>query len=162
MAANTYYFTGKCNWAKVYKPDTKFTPGKYSLDFIFANKEDIKEFKAIKLRNVIKVDDDGNQYVNLGRKLGKKPWPKEVPIEEREDWGPPEVVDKDGNKFDKLIGNGSTVAVEIVAYDGQLGKGSRLEKVVVIEHVPYEREGGDNEDEAPKTGAAVKPAGLPF
>jgi hypothetical protein len=153
-----YYFTGTTNWAKVFKPDMKFEPGAYKMDFVFASKEDAKEFKAIKLRNAIKVDDDGNQYVSLQRKLGKKPWAPD------EEWGPPVVVDSEGNKFEKLIGNGSKVAIELDVWDGKLGRASRLEKVVVIDHVAYEKAPEDDGggEEAPKAPSQKKPAGLPF
>lgn len=155
--ADTYYFTGKCRWAKLFKPDTKFAPGAYKVDLIL-DKEQIKQFKALKLRNAIKVDDDGNQFVTLSRKLGTKPWAPE------EEWGPPIVVDKDGNKFEKLIGNDSELACELVTYGGgDKFMGSRLEKVVVINHVAYERPADENAPEqAPKEGAAKKPSGLPF
>lgn len=159
MATNNYYFQGPCKWAKVYKPDMKFDPGYYGLD-VYLDEDQQKEFKAIGLRNKFKQDEDGT-CVGFRRKVGKQPW---APFA---DWGPPEVVDKDGKPFKELIGNGSVVAVEVVVYDtAKFGKGSRLEKVVVIDHVPYEKEdpsGVEPEegDDKPKP-ATAKPKGLPF
>lgn len=158
MAADTFYFQGPCKWAKVYKPDMKFEPGSYSID-IGLDEEAEAQFKEIGLRNKIKEDEDG-RYAGFKRKLGKKPWAPD------EDWGPPEVVDAKGQPFKELIGNGSIVAIELVVYDTvKFGKGSRLEKVVVVKHVPYEKDDtpADGEEAPPKEeGAKAKPKGLPF
>lgn len=155
--AETYFFQGPCKWAKVYKPDTKFKPGHYSID-VYLDDDAVKEYKKIGLRNKVKEDEDG-KFVSFRRKLGKWPDGNEI--------GPPEVVDKDNNKFDKLIGNLSEVAIEVRVYDaGDFGKGSRLNKVVVVKHVAYEKKeaeaSGEAEDEAPKAVGKAKPKGLPF
>lgn len=161
MAVDTYYFQGACKWAKVYKPDMKFEPGNYSID-VYLDEDAQKEFKATGLRNKPKEDEDGTS-VSFRRKVGNKPWaPDEM-------WGPPEVVDAKGEPFKELIGNGSIVAVEVVVYDtAKYGKGSRLEKVVVVKHVPYnkeepaEGEGDTSKASKPEAGAKAKPKGLPF
>lgn len=56
--------------------------------------------------------------------------------------GSPSVVRADGSQWnpdeDGLIGNGSTGFVIVSVYDTKTGKGTRLEGVQVIDHVPYE------------------------
>lgn len=63
----------------------------------------------------------------------------------------PEVVDGDDNEFTALIGNGSKVQVvaELVGFPGKTLKALRLQKVKVLEHVPYEKSG------SPDTAAVI-------
>lgn len=155
MAVETYYFEGECQWAKVFKPDTKFEPHAYKID-IFLEKEGFEIHKASGLKNKAKFTEEGRKYVTFSNKVGK--WPSGDPID------PPIIVDAKGEKFDKLIGNGSKVVIEVAVYDTQkFGKGHRLMKVVVVEHVVYEKPADENADpeEAEKPGKA-KPKGLPF
>jgi len=58
----------------------------------------------------------------------------------------PEVVDADDNEFTALIGNGSKVQViaELVGFPGKTLKALRLQKVKVLEHVPYEKPESDD------------------
>lgn len=148
--ATKYYFEGECQWAKVFKPDTQFEPHAYKID-VFLTKEGFETHKASGLKNKAKFTEDGKKYVTFRNQVGK--WPSGDPI------APPEVVDKNGGKFEKLIGNGSKVAIEVDVYDaGKFGKGHRLVKVVVVDHVVYEKP----ESESPKESGNPKPKGLPF
>lgn len=63
--------------------------------------------------------------------------------------GPPKVADSEGNPWDSstFIGNGSKVEVWFEVYDTKMGKGTRLEGIKVLEHVPYETD----EDYEPKS-----------
>lgn len=154
MATEYYYFEGECQWAKVYKPDTQFEPHAYKID-VFLDKEGFEVHKASGLKNKAKFTDEGKKYVTFNNKVGT--WPSGDPID------PPIVVDKDGNKFDKLIGNGSKVAVEVAVYDaGKFGKGHRFTKVVVVDHVPYEKPVEGVNEEGEKPVGKAKPKGLPF
>lgn len=152
MASETYYFEGEFQWAKVFKPDTQFEPNAWKID-IFLDKEGFEVHKASGLKNKPKFTEDGRKYVTFNRKVGKTPWGDEV--------GPPIVVDKDGNKVEKLVGNGSKGVIEVTVYDtAKFGKGHRLEKVVVTELVEYNKEEPVKEEDKPK--GTRKPAGLPF
>lgn len=135
MAKTTLTFSGKSKWAKVYKPDGKFSPDdpKYSID-VALSMEDFMKFKSFKVRNDGKPED-GKMWVTFRRKSSE---------------GKPTIVDKDGNAFDKNIGNGSDVTVKILIEDfeskkyGKLVR-SRLEAVRVdnlVEYVPEEAVAG--------------------
>lgn len=151
MATEKYYFEGKCKWAKVFKPDTKYAPGAYKID-IYLDKEGRDILKKTGLKLKVKEDDDGF-FVTFQRKLGKWPDGNEI--------GAPEVLDSAGAKFEKLIGNDSEVAVEVSVYQAGDFKGHRLNKVVVTKHVPYEKDEAGEAEESKEPGKA-KPKGLPF
>lgn len=154
MAAEFFYITGKCKWAKVFKPDTQFEPNAWKID-IYLDEEGLATHKESGLKTKVKEDEDG-KFVGFSRKCGVFPWGDEIP--------PPEVVDAKGNKFEKLIGNMSTVAIEFEVYDTKkFGKGHRLNKVVVIDHVEYNKDDTPApSSEAEKPAGKKKPAGLPF
>lgn len=156
MAGQNFYFQGPCKWAKVYKPDMKFEPGSYSVD-LYLDDDALAEYKKIGLRNKI-GEDEGGKFVGFKRKVGVKPWAPD------EQWGPPEVVDAKGNPFKELIGNGSILAVEVATFNtAKYGMASRLEKVVVVKHVAYEKdETPPGAEPDPNPSPTKKPAGLPF
>lgn len=72
--------------------------------------------------------------------------------------GEPDVVKADGTKWDYdedgPIGNGSTVEVTLLVYDTSRKAivGTRLDKVKVLEHKPYNPD-GDEEEAAPAPAA---------
>jgi streptogramin lyase len=78
--------------------------------------------------------DDGRYLVQLRRFWVHDTYP--------ELGGTPDVVDASGKQWNVeengLIGNGSTAFVKVNVYDTKTGKGTRLEGVQVINHVPYE------------------------
>lgn len=135
----TYYYSGKVKWAKVYKPDEKY--GKYSLNFYPTTPEEVKEIKATGIKNGTKEDEDGVYYVF------------------RSDTAPV-VVDKDGQAFNDLIGNGSTCKVKLAVEQftskkwGKVVR-SALAGVQVEDLVVYEKPDTDG------TFDGVKPK-LPF
>lgn len=63
------------------------------------------------------------------------------------EFAPLKVVDAEGNPFTQEVGNGSVCTLKIFCYrsDGMLN--TQLETVVVVDHVPFVRNGGDSFDE---------------
>lgn len=154
MATETFYFSGTCKWAKVYKPDMKFEP-QYTID-LYMDDESWDSYADSGLRLKKKEDEDG-EYVGFRRKVAGPEW--------KPDMGPPTVIDAKGNEFKELIGNGSKVTIKVDVYDTKMGKGHRLETVRVDEHVKYEapKEEPEVEDEPKKeTKSKPKTKGLPF
>lgn len=134
--------SGEAKWASVIKPNTTYEPC-WTIDVVInaAQKKNLEDagFKT-------KVDKDGDTVFKVKRKVTSM---------EGKDFDPPEVVDTAGNPFTKLIGNKSKVKVKFSAYDwtafGNAGKAAWLDKVIVLEHVPYEEEDETDFD----TGAPV-------
>lgn len=92
---STHYFTGKSQWAKVYKPDEKY--GKYSID-VLLDMSQYKDMKALGLKNNGKPDDTGKMWVTFRR---------------NKDDGAPVVVNAAGEPSQDTIGNGSTCTVKL-------------------------------------------------
>ena len=69
--------------------------------------------------------------------------------------GEPKVLTEDGDNWDYdedgPIGNGSEVEVVLSVYDTSRKNivGTRLEKVKVVKHVPYNPDGDDDDDDEP-------------
>ena len=149
MATETYFFKGKCKWAKVYPGQEKSQFGdRFSLDFY---PEDQEAFKATGVQLHPKEDEDGVKY-QLRRE------PQKLIRGELVNFGPPQVFDKANKPFTDAIGNGSTVTVKIAVYDTVKGKGHRLDAVRVEDLVVYKKEDGDGAKAHPK-GEVPK---LPF
>lgn len=140
MASSIHYFSGKCKWAKVFKPDERYN--KFSIDVALTGKQ-LEEFNKLGLRGKPKIDEEGNHWVTFRR----DPASQVYKSGERVPAGPPSVSDPDGNSFSGIIGNGSDVTVKIQVYsweNKQYGKGmgSRLEAVRVDNLVEYKRDDG--------------------
>lgn len=122
MAKQEYTFRGKAKWAQVYK-QSQYED--YRLNF-FPDDATRKAIKATGTKCGIKDDKDGDGLYYTFRSKIKPP-----------------VVDKEGKPFTALIGNGSTVSIQLSVEDftSQYGPNSRtvLLGVVVEEHVPYEK-----------------------
>lgn len=127
--------TGKCKWASVQQPNTKFEPC-WTIDIILSDQQGKSLEKA---GYKIKKDKDGDLIFKIKRKVASM---------KGKTFDPPTVVDREGNEFKKLIGNGSEVKVKFTGYtweaSGDSGKSGWLDKVMVLNHVPYEEE--DEED----------------
>lgn len=129
MAGTTSYhtFKGTCKFAQLYRPN-KFN--KYSIN-LYPDKKSKEAYIKSGCQSEFKEDDDGS-YITLRRnsqfltQAGKLM-----------EFGPPVVTDAEGNAFDKLIGNGSTVEITVATYDTGKGKGTRLDRVKVLKHVEY-------------------------
>lgn len=138
MSTEIYYWSGKVNWAKVYKPDEKYK--NYTVDFYPDNPDEIP---ASGLTLEAKTNEDG-VYFRIKRPVEK------IIKDELVHFGPPKVflntgeVDENGvpkvEPFTKLIGNGSRVTLKVQVYTAGKFVGHRLESVRVDEHVPYEKD----------------------
>lgn len=143
MATATHYFSGKCRWAKLFKPDDKYA--KYNIDVQLDEKQQAL-YKTFKLKGPIKEDG----FVTFRRK---------------DTDGKPDVVGPEGQPIIDLVGNDSevTVKVSIYDYDNKFGKGqgARMEAVMVDKLVKYEKpEEGANSERTPQA-AAAPPASVP-
>ena len=123
------YLSGIAKWVKVYpgQEDTKF--GKRAGLDLYLDEESLPTFKASGSRIELRENEDG-KFIKLTRDIDKTF--KDIPL------GYPKVFDKEVNTFDKIIGNGSRVAAKVVIYDSKFGKGTRLEAIQVLDHVPYD------------------------
>ena len=133
---------GIAEWAKVFEQnrDMEGYGGKY------------KETDGACTIDLILDDDNVQRLLSAGCSKQPKPDPegrgKRMRFERKfktgYDWssGPPIVTKADDSiwslKEDGLIGNGSTVEVDITIYDTQYGNsGSRLDRIKVTEHIPF-------------------------
>lgn len=140
MANEKVILSGRIMWAKgLYVPD-RYEDGPLMYTFPFypdptslAIFEELK--KKYKLRNNIKSDNKG-KYIVLRRPHDPREYEGKTIFE----GGPPEVLATDGSPFDPevIIGNGSTVSVLLDVYSTGKSGGSRVEKVKVVELIPYE------------------------
>lgn len=147
MATDKYIFSGVCKWAMLSKPDEKFEPA-YKLN-LYLDEDNKAQYNATGLKGAIRTDEDG-EYVVFKRK---------VSVGSRT-YGPPEVMDAEGNPVEGFIGNGSKVTVKVEVYDApRYGvKGHRILGVRVDELIKYEPDGeaagaavdGGGETHAPK------------
>lgn len=122
---------GTTMWAKVVNPDTKYVPHKYKVPLILSQPE-LKKVKDSGITLRPKKTEDG-VLVTFTRPVSKNI--KGVETE----FGPPEVL-MDGKPYDGFIGNGSEVTLNVSVYDTPLGKGHRLNKVIVHKLVEYNPE----------------------
>jgi len=131
MATQTFYFKGKCNWAKLFKPDQKYDY--FGMDFY---PDDVEAFKATGTQLRPNKNEDGETFFKVKRH------PSAMIKGELVNFGGPVVLDAKNNDMTDAVGNGSTVTLKLSIYDSQVGKGTRLESVRVEELVPYEGKDG--------------------
>lgn len=147
-------FQGKCKWACLDHPDTKFSiEGKWSIR-LYPTQESydaILELKKEGIRNVLKKDEDG-YYTTFSRPCQKMFKGRLKAFE------PPVIEDKDGSPLPRStrIGNGSDVTITIEVYyfttpQKTEGAAARLASVRIDNLVPYTRE-----DYNPKEQRAAK------
>lgn len=165
MATEFYKFTGKAKWAKIYEPEEFRGSTNWKID-VYLDKKQLDARKKAGIQSKVYEDEDGT-YVTF-----KRPKTKLIKGVLNEFSGP-KVFDKDGEtlvSYHKnadgtnwermgnpvLIGNGSTVEVEVAVYDTSMGKGQRLESIKVIDLIEYKSDGGGNtiikSGDAPTTG----------
>lgn len=142
MAAKIFYFTGPVKWAKVYDHNVDEYGGtEFASIDVYLDEENLTRFKESGSRLKLREDDEGT-FVKFRRNIENKVNP---------DWGGvPKVIDPEGEPFVDLIGNGSVCTIKVTVYDTKMGKGTRLEKVRVDEHVEFSK---DNQEE--QTGEGV-------
>lgn len=131
MATQFFYIEGTVNWAKVYEPVLKYqskTEYEWSLDFKPDNPEEFTATKSQKKfrDGFIKLTRDVERNDKDGNKINEEPPKVLIRVEE------------ENVPFTSLIGNGSKAIVKVAVYDTRMGKGTRLEGLVVLDHVPYE------------------------
>lgn len=122
---------GKCLWAKVQQPDTKFDPnGVWSIDLIPERAEDLEYFRSKGYK--VKTTDKGEETVQFKRKV------KRANGGENQK---PKVVNAHKEPVESLIGNGSVVNVQYQEYSGTNSfgpyQGLELKGVQVLELVEY-------------------------
>jgi len=131
------YVTGKCHYASLVEPNTKFEPV-WSIQIeVDDNNRSVIEGAGLTISN--KGDDRGD-FVTIKRKV--------VRADGTQKQGPV-VKDSQNNNWDgKLIANGSTVNVKAVpfewTYAGKSGISADLAAVQVIDFIEYT--GGDGSD----------------
>lgn len=129
-----HFFTGKCKWAKLDKPDEKYN--KYAID-LYLDSETEKAFYDTGLSLRVKSDEEG-KFVTFSRGIdrlleGMEEKPKKL-IRTGEEDGKPVY-----EPFEDLIGNGSIVTVKVDVYKlkSRPGNGHRLEAVAVEDLVVF-------------------------
>ena len=129
MPSTTLYLSGIAKWVKVYPGQEDLKYGKKAVLDLYLDEESFPMFKASGSRIEVRENEDG-KFIKLTRDVDKAF--KDVPL------GHPKVIDTEGKPFDKIIGNGSRIVAKTVIYDSKFGKGTRLEAVQVLDHVPYD------------------------
>lgn len=122
MSEQVYHFSGKGKWIKT-KPNKW---GKWDMQFYPASKDVREALKATGIKNKPQVDDDTNEVYYILRN-DKQPY---------------DILNKDGQPLEKLVGNGSeiTIALWVETFNspahGPQAR-SRLEAVVVDNLIEY-------------------------
>lgn len=155
MGTRKVVVTGKGYWMKVFEQNRDLTGfndalkdigGQCVMD-IDLTSEEVDKLKRAKFMSAGKPSPEGN---GLTRMKLKRKWTEEY------GGGAPEVLKADGTPWnyevDGAIGNGSTVAAIVYVYDTKAKGiyGARLEKIKVLEHIPYV---ADEFEGAGQTGA---------
>ena len=132
------YITGKCHYASITEPNTKFEPV-WSIQ-VEVNEDNRPIIEKAGLSVANKGDDRGD-FVTIKRKvLRKDGTQRQGPV----------VKDSQNNNWDgKLIANGSTVNVKAVpfewSYAGKSGVSADLAAVQVVDFIEYSSGGDDFE-----------------
>lgn len=128
MASTYHYFSGKCKWAMLNKPDSKYNDYKIN---VYLDEPSKVLYLESGLQMKTKADEDG-EFITFRRPVSK------IIKQELAKFDPPIVTSaSDGSVVTDLLGNGSEVVIKVLAYDTIKGKGHRLEAVQVTKLVPY-------------------------
>ena len=158
-----YKFTGKAAWAKVYEAD-EFRGSKNWKINVYLDDKELDKRKKAGIQSKVYEDEEG-KYV-----VFKRPETKLIKGSVRVFCGP-EITDKDGKTlvtykknsegtaFERvgdpvLIGNGSTVEVEVSVYPTSMGNGQRLESVRIVDLIEYKSEGGTEWEDSITVGSS--------
>lgn len=132
------YIQGKVSW---FRPKVPNKWNKWSVQIHPNDKglEIIRELQAQGVKNQLKKDNDG-YYTSFSR-----PVTKETSTGKILSFTPVEVFDKDGNKFDGNVGNGSDVTLKLEVYQhatpgGGKAKAVRWVSARIDNLVPFEKE----------------------
>ena len=144
MPIQPLYLTGKCYWASVVEPNTRYEPT-WQVDLCLD--EDTKALVQEAGLTVRNKDDDRGEFVTLKRKVQGKKGARQAPKVVDSQNNPWVVEDEDGKSEYKLIGNGSVVTVKALPFEwnyaGKSGKSADLDAVQVVELVEYGDKGFD-------------------
>tara|TARA_R110001583_G_scaffold156484_1_gene308169 strand:- start:42 stop:557 length:516 start_codon:yes stop_codon:yes gene_type:complete len=141
MAMQPIFLTGVCDWAQVTQPNTTFDVHAWEID-IRTDEEMETLLTSIgvvirnKPENKRQNGDESGNFVKCKRKCVASNGPRKAPS----------IVDSQNTPWDtKSIGNGSKVIVKAIPYEwnfgGKAGVGLDLDRVQVIDLVPYGDEG---------------------
>ena len=148
------YITGKCHYASITEPNTKFDPVWSIQVEINDDNREVVEKSGLKVAN--KGDERGD-FVTIKRKVHRKDGTQR---------NAPLVMDSQNNRWnnEKKIANGSTVNVKAIPYEwdyaGKSGISADLAAVQIVDFIEYS---GNQQDFAPVDGGYVQEAeAVPF
>lgn len=148
------YITGKCHYASITEPNTKFDPVWSIQVEINDDNREVVEKSGLKVAN--KGDERGD-FVTIKRKVHRKDGTQR---------NAPLVMDSQNNRWnnEKKIANGSTVNVKAIPYEwdyaGKSGVSADLAAVQIVDFIEYS---GNQQDFAPVDGGYVQEAeAVPF
>ena len=134
------YITGKCHYASITEPNTKFDPVWSIQVEVTDDNREVVEKSGLKVAN--KGDERGD-FVTIKRKVHRKDGTQR---------NAPLVMDSQNNRWnnDKKIANGSTVNVKAIPYEwdyaGKSGISADLAAVQIVDFIEYS---GNQQDFAP-------------
>ena len=148
------YITGKCHYASITEPNTKFDPVWSIQVEVTDDNREVVEKSGLKVAN--KGDERGD-FVTIKRKVHRKDGSQR---------NAPLVMDSQNNRWnnDKKIANGSNVNVKAIPYEwdyaGKSGISADLAAVQIVDFIEYS---GNQQDFAPVDGGYVQEAeAVPF
>ena len=146
------YISGKCHYASIIEPNTKFDPVWSIQVEVNDDNRSVIEGAGLPINN---KDDDRGDFVTIKRKVLRADGSQRAA---------PSVKDSQNNPWNgKLIANGSTVNVKAVPYEwnyaGKSGVSADLAAVQVVDFIEYTRSAQDFE---PVEGGYVQEDNIPF
>ena len=140
------YITGKCHYASIIDPNTKFDPVWSIQVEVDDDNRSVIESAGL---NITNKDDDRGDFVTIKRRVMRKDGTQRAA---------PIVKDSQNNLWNgKLIANGSTVNVKAVPYEwnyaGKSGTSADLAAVQVVDFIEYTN---SKDDFAPVDGGYVQ------
>ena len=148
------YITGKCHYASITEPNTKFDPV-WSIQ-VEVN-DDNREVVEKSGLNIANKGDERGDFVTIKRKVHRKDGTQR---------NAPLVMDSQNNRWnnDKKIANGSTVNVKAIPYEwdyaGKSGISADLAAIQIVDFIEY---AGNQQDFAPVEGWYVQESdAVPF
>jgi len=147
------YISGKCYWASVVEPNTKFEPA-WQID-ICVDDENRSVIEAASIP-IMNREDDRGEFIRAKRKVSRPDGSMR---------NAPSVIDSQNSPWNgKLIGNGSRVNVKAFPFDwdygGKTGRSVDLAAVQVVELIEYTKE--PVEDFTPVEGGYIQEENIPF
>ena len=146
------YISGKCHYASIIEPNTKFDPVWSIQVEVDEDNRSIIEGAGLPINN---KDDDRGDFVTIKRKVLRADGSQR---------SAPFVKDSQNNPWNgKLIANGSTVNVKATPYEwnyaGKSGVSADLAAVQVVDFIEYTR---SDQDFEPVEGGYVQEDNVPF